>query len=354
MLTPEPLQRESRGIRSTRGGAIKTNLLRPIVSALLMVATFGINDSATLAGASLQCAAVPIQLTAWWRAEGDGTDLTGNHDGVLTGDVDFAAGEVGQSFNFTVAGQHVDITPGFQNKVRDNFTIEFWAFPSAERQSTPESNEGIAGVGGQRYAIFPTHGGDFDPSGTGAGAGVSVGTNGISIFEHAANFLPSPLVYDAPIVGWTHIALVYQAKQPSLYVNGALVRTGMLSQRGYVFPGQTLSDEGNGYGPYLGRMDEVTIYNRSMTADEISAIYEAGPEGKCKNILFIRLIAPAAVRIFWASRSDRKYQLESRTSFANDQWAPLGEARPGSGTTMTADRVAADAAAYYRLAESAP
>ena len=75
---------------------------------------------------------------------------------------------------------------------------------------------------GQRYAIAPQHGGDVDY----AGAGVSVGTNGISVYEHATDYMPSTLVYDTPISGWTHVAVVYNNGQPNLYINGTWVRTG--------------------------------------------------------------------------------------------------------------------------------
>ena len=102
--------------------------------------------------------------------------------------------------------------------------MEFWAYPTADRASTPESTSGTSGNSGQRYAIYPNHGGYGPLSGPNVGAGVSVGTNGISVFEHTGNYIPSLLVYDAPIIGWTHVAVVYTNRQPRLYVNGSLVR----------------------------------------------------------------------------------------------------------------------------------
>jgi len=64
-----------------------------------------------------------------------------------------------------------------------------------------------------------------------SGAGVSVGTNGISVIEHAYGYLPSLLVYDTPITDWTHIVVVYENGQPKLYIKGNLVRTGLQSTR---------------------------------------------------------------------------------------------------------------------------
>src|SRR5450759_5951714 len=69
---------------------------------------------------------------------------------------------------------------------------------------------------------------------TGAGrmarlVSVCVGTNGISVMEHAYNYLPSMLSYTNSINGWVHVAVVYSNKQPVLYVNGVNVRTGITS-----------------------------------------------------------------------------------------------------------------------------
>ena len=62
-----------------------------------------------------------------------------------------------------------------------------------------------------------------------------MGTNGVSVYEHGDSYMPALLVYDTPITGWNHIAVVYTNKQPILYINGILVRTGLTSLRPEVF-----------------------------------------------------------------------------------------------------------------------
>ena len=56
---------------------------------------------------------------------------------------------------------------------------------------------------------------DRPTPGSNAGAGISVGTNGISVFEHGDNYLPSLLVYDVPLTGWDHVVVVYENKSPN-------------------------------------------------------------------------------------------------------------------------------------------
>jgi hypothetical protein len=173
---------------------------------------------------SADCVTPPAGLVAWWPGEGNADDIAGTNNGTLEGGVTFTNGEVGQAFSFDgVSGFITNAMPGLTN-IRSFYTMEFWAWPNAARASTAEATSGILGTSNQRYAIFP----DLGVPGF-ASAGVSVGTNGVSVFEHAGVYMPSLLVYDAPIVGWTHIAVVYQNQQPALYVNGVLVRTGLVS-----------------------------------------------------------------------------------------------------------------------------
>jgi hypothetical protein len=211
----------------------------------------------------------------WWPGEGNANDIVGTNNGTLIGGVTFASGEVGQAFSFDgLSGMVTNAMPGLTN-IQSSYTMEFWAWPTAARASTSEDTGGASGISNQRYAIFPHHGVPGFP-----GSGVSVGTNGISVFEHSDNYLPSLLVYDAPIVGWTHIAVIYQNQQPALYINGALARTGLVSG-GDSHPSTCLGEIGLGYGYYAGFLDEVSIYNRALSPSEIAAIYLAGSAGKC-------------------------------------------------------------------------
>jgi hypothetical protein len=227
--------------------------------------------------ASSVCTPPANGLVAWWPGEGSASDLFGTNDGTLRNGVAFAAGEVGQAFSFNGINQFVSTPTAFTN-LANTFTIEFWAYPTTALAITTEANSGISGTSSQRYAIFPYQGG-----GQNAGAGVSVGTNGISVFESGANFLPSPLVYQAAITGWTHVAVVYTNKQPLLYVNGVLVRIGLTSLRASVYPSAGFGGSVLAYGYYAGLLDEVSIYNRALASNEVAAIYSAGSSGKCKG-----------------------------------------------------------------------
>jgi len=92
------------------------------------------------------------------------------------------------------------------------------------------------------------------------------------VFEHGNSYLPALLVYPTSLSGWNHIAVVYTNKQPKLYLNGQLVRTGLTSTK-LVTSSRYIGDA-FGYGPYQGRIDDVMIFEESLSADQVRMIYE--------------------------------------------------------------------------------
>ncbi len=99
--------------------------------------------------------------------------------------------------------------------------------------------------------------------------GVSVGTNGVSVYEHGDSYIPALLVWQSPsaITDWIHVAIVYQNKQPKLYINGQLVKTGLLSSKQFVYP--SFNFTGYAYGTYQGYVDEMRIWKEARTQQQI-------------------------------------------------------------------------------------
>ncbi len=219
-------------------------------------------------------ARMPVQgLVGWWRMdEGAGTtveDASGRgHKGTLAGPAAWDKGRLGKALAFDGGEAHVRVQPFFES-VRNTFTIALWAFPRAALPITPEGNTGAAALKGHRFAVFPSHGKLF---GAGhVGAGLSIGTNGISVFEHADAHFPSPLVHPAAVRGWTHVAVVYADREPVLYVDGSRVKAGMKSTM-EVHPSCELGGGSSRYGSYDGLLDDVRIYDRALSEEEVRAL----------------------------------------------------------------------------------
>ncbi|MBN9689600.1 MAG: hypothetical protein J0M24_05125 [Verrucomicrobia bacterium] len=156
--------------------------------------------------------------------------------------------------------------------VTNDFTIEFWVRPEAARLETVESDVVVNGLSGQLFAIYPTQGSANYGSGH-LGTGVSVGTNGVSVFFHGDNILTSALVYATNLTGWHHLAVVVEGARPVLYVDGSLARVG-LGMTEILHPSADVStsnsNSGN-YGPFPGSISDLRIWNYNRSADDIAA-----------------------------------------------------------------------------------
>ena len=154
--------------------------------------------------------------------------------------------------------------------VANSFTVEGWVWPTAAHEVDPQSNSGYGGTAGQRYLILPEYGGDIS-SGK-AGMGLSVGTNGVSVYEHAEDYLPATLVWQGNLANqWTHIAVVYHGGRATLYLNGQSVYQGNQSTKALVQP--SLRIGGGSLGHYQGRADELRTWNYARTAAQVAAAY---------------------------------------------------------------------------------
>ena len=151
------------------------------------------------------------------------------------------------------------------NSVSNDFTISFWLYPTTTHAIDSESTSGTGGTSGQRYALWPEWG---DAK---AGAGISAGNNGVSVYEHGAAYMPALLVWSGTLSGWTHVTVAYLAKRPRLYINGSLVRTGLTSTRGVIYPSVQLG--GSSYGYFPGKIDEFRVESVTRSSNWIHACY---------------------------------------------------------------------------------
>lgn len=238
-----------------------------------------------LAGARAQtCTAPPADAVYWLAADNSLDDLAGAHNGVDGSGTTFVPGKVGGALHFEDDSNLGTSTATEEERaLRTAFTIELWARPERTLGNCPESNSNNCGTG-LPWAVFPEHGDTSAPpgeEGLAAGIGLAIGTNGVCAGQHAPWLATCLARIDAPIVGWTHVAVVVEDRTPRIYLDGTLVRNGVMSTKDFVFASWRMFGH-TGLGDYRGDLDEVTVYARALSDAEIAAIAAAGGAGKCR------------------------------------------------------------------------
>ena len=166
----------------------------------------------------------------------------------------------------TFDGDNDKVTYGMAARPTDTFTFGAWIKTAESHQQDPQSSSTTTGTSGQNYAFDPAH------AGANGGAGLSVGVNGISVYEHGSGYMPPLAVYNATIGSdWNYIKVVYNGQTPTIYRNGIAVHTGLNSPRPVVYAPYAVGDAS--YGDLNGSMDEVRVSSVARTADWIWAEY---------------------------------------------------------------------------------
>ena len=203
-------------------------------------------------------------VAAWGFNEGAGATVRDSsphgNTGTLVNGPAWSSGRTGGALSFDGVDDRVRVNDSASLDLTTAATFEAWVFPTAA----------LAGwrtiVQKEVDAYF------FTASGGGPGnRPTSGGTFGGACCAHVA--ASSAL----PANTWTHVAATYDGSQLRFYVNGALVASAAAAGS-YAVNGSPLWMGGNAvYGEHLrGKLDDVRIYNRALTAAEIQRDMGAG------------------------------------------------------------------------------
>ncbi len=215
------------------------------------------------------------------------------------------------------AAKPLQMHPAKDNRTAvNNFTMAGWVKPAADIALPSETNSGVFIHLSRNDAVLPAHGASVFSDPTHACAGVSVGRNGICVYEHSADYFAPLLVHDAPLTNWTHFAVVYRDGQPSLYLNGELAHRGLKS-RFTVHSG--LSVDPSGSGAFRGEVGRMQDFDRPLAAAEVADLAKAKPPAHSGSPL------PAIV----LARGNRGH-LEAEVSAAGDYRLRLSDGRTRS------------------------
>jgi hypothetical protein len=217
----------------------------------------------TSAHAQTNCVAAGSGIVAWWRAEGNALDSVHTNNGTLAGNTAYTTGEVGQSFAMDGTGDAVQL--GNPPDLRlQNFTIEAWI----KRASTSL----VTGSVGNNGLFF----------GYGAGGyGFGLDFSGHPMLTQVDNdqLSPSAAVTDT---NFHHLAVTKSGTVVVFYIDGISNSAGPYNSTFSFSTPAAIGARGDSlFNSFLGRIDELAIYNRALSATEVQSIYGADGSGKC-------------------------------------------------------------------------
>ena len=209
-------------------------------------------------------------LVGWWPGDGNADDIVGSNDGMLQNGVTFANGMVGQAFSFNGGGAVVEVpdAPSLNFNTNAPISVDLWAFRTGTNpvMHLIGKREGCGDIGLNYQMAFNNTSGEG--LGFGAGPGREVATG-----------------IDLPLNTWAHLAGTFDGTTYRFYINGQLVATseGTLGEP-TTAPFLIGGSGGCTHEPFVGLIDEVELFNRALSAEEVAAIFNAGSAGKCKAL----------------------------------------------------------------------
>jgi len=254
------------------------------------------------------CTPPPYGLVSWWPGEGNGNDVMGRNSGTPKGTVAFAPGMVSEAFSLD-GNSYIEAPDSPSLAFTEALTIDAWIKRTANKPGCARIVDKITPGGSDGFLLEVCDGylhmkvGPWELTGTTL----------------------------LPLNEFVHVAGVFDGYygELNLYVNGmndgyaylggggddiaqgrrqALSVRGKLTNYGYGYPliptnnlSLRIGANQEGKESFIGLIDEADIYN-TVLSSEISAIYTAGPAGKCNP--FACAPPPSNLVSWWPGESD--------------------------------------------------
>ena len=292
---------------------------------------------------------------------GDG--LGSNADGTASGDPTYSAtGKINKAISFDGDGDKFTLgtTAGQWNFLHNNnnFSVSFWL----KLNATPSENQGILGTGtggssiGFDLTVNHSTGGKLRASiENGAGASANI--------QSSAGFVPQNTTT------WYHYVLTFSNGSWNIYRNGgnnesasSSVSWSTSNHSRNMELANANANTASDVKDLTGELDEVSIWNRVLTSDEISALYSNGggvavddakssfiskPTDVQDNSILVE--KDTARRYWFTAESERTPTFED--DFSTDNWTDVGTQIGVSGGKMVwnALRSGSNQGSYYDI-----
>ena len=225
--------------------------------------------------------AITDNLISHWKLDessGNAADSAGSNTLTNNGTVTYGAGALNNAANNMQSGKYLSITDGSQSglDLTSDFTFSMWLMPntlSSGSSYTLISKGNI--IVSEAYLIYYTN-----QSGT-YKMDFRISSDGTSAADDQITLSGA-----LSTVAWSHLVFTYKASTHTVecYVNGTSVGTASTNTPTSIANCNADFRLGGGYNfnntgpydPYVGKMDEVTVWSRVITSAEVTTLYNSG------------------------------------------------------------------------------
>ncbi len=211
------------------------------------------------------CDAPPAGIVAWWPGQGNTFDIIGTNNGTFIGAVGYTNGEVGQAFVFNGNQEMVSVGNGPALQLQ-NFTIEAWIQRSSATLVHASGGNGcVFSYGANGYGFYLDNNGI--PGLTQIGAGATQ---------------PAVAITNT---SWHHLAVTKSGSTVVFYIDGVAYPAPAYNPTFTFTTSAAIGGRADNLdNSFLGAIDEVSVYNTTLSSNQIAAIYQAGSAGKCQPV----------------------------------------------------------------------
>ena len=206
-------------------------------------------------------------IFAVYKAQSNANDSLATYNGTAIGGVTYTAGKSGNAFTFNGTTGYVSLPNNMFNSFTGDFSISFWY--------NPNNLTGLKDlVSSFTYYLGNYYGFEISTSGNSYAIYIYNGTlSYVTLFTSAGT---------STIGSWSHVTIVRKGSSGTkIYVNGSLNASNTSTTNTVFAPTNTNCLGGsifNGVGTNYanGNLDEVNIWNKELTATEVTELYNTG------------------------------------------------------------------------------
>jgi fibronectin type 3 domain-containing protein len=243
----------------------------------------------------------PENPTVWWTFDGTPNDSGSNAlHGAWIGASSYAPALLGQglSLNGATNGSYIRVTHNALLDGMSEMSISVWA---------RKTNAAVGGQLFKKHVVYD----------------LEVQTNSLVGYVYNTNTTPtwanikSGAITDLNNTNWHHYAVVYNGASVFTYVDGVRRSSNALSGNVSTSSGQPIyigKDPFSPFTTFAGEMDEMKLFRRALSTNEVSALAAAGFAGSADR---------AAVRALLDANNLTNKQVDAVSVYQNDRIARL-------------------------------